>query len=122
MPPTPTWNVVGHRVGDRDLAGAGRIAALAQREHRRAVGAVRVLGPESTGLDRARDRHACRWPITSIVPNQSRDGGDGGVEPARVGLVELDAVVGRAERGVAVDGARLYAAATPKVGRGDRDA
>ena len=38
-----------HRVGDRDLAGGGGVAALPEPQHRRAVGAVRVLGRAAPG-------------------------------------------------------------------------
>jgi hypothetical protein len=88
-----------HRVGHRDLAGGDRVAALPERQHRRAVRPVRVLGPELDGLDRARHRHR---PAADHL-GRAEEGpnvGDGGGQPARVGLVEVETMVGRAEPGV----------------------
>ena len=87
---------VGDAVGDRDLAGADRVAAAAEREQRAAVGAVRVLRAEVDGLDAAGDgdramaddvdraerRRAAASPASSLR----------GSEPSN-----LEQVVGRAE-------------------------
>jgi hypothetical protein len=88
-----------HRVGDRDLAGGGRVAARSQPQHRRAVGAVRVLGPELEGLDRARNRYR---PVADHLDGAEprSDRRDLRVQPAWIGLVEVEAMVGRAESGV----------------------
>jgi hypothetical protein len=88
-----------HRVGDRDLAGGGRVTALLEPQHRRAVGAVRVLGPELEGLDRARNRH--RLVADHLDGAEPRpDRRDLGVQRAWIGPVEVKTMVGRAEPGV----------------------
>jgi hypothetical protein len=88
-----------HCVGDRGLAGGGRVAALLEPQHRRAVGAVRVLGPELEGLDRARNRH--RLVADHLDGAEPRSGRrDLGVQRVWIGLVEVEAMVGRAESGV----------------------
>jgi hypothetical protein len=88
-----------HRLGDRDLAGGGRVAALLEPQHRRAVGAVRVLGPELEGLDRAWNRH--RLVADHLGGAQPRpDRGDLRVQRGWIGPLEVEAMGGRAESGV----------------------
>ena len=57
MPPMSTVERLGDPVGHGDLVVGRRVAAVAQVQHRRAVAAVRVLGPVVDRVDRARDRH-----------------------------------------------------------------
>ena len=88
-----------HSVGDGDLAAALRVAALAEREELAAVGAVRILRPEVHLVDAAGDGNRA---VADDVrrPERLLGGGEPGLELARIGAVELEHGVGRAELGV----------------------
>ena len=86
-----------HAVGDGDLAGAFRVAASAERKPR--VRSARVLGAELHLLDAA--RHGQRAVADDVGrPEPFLGGGETRLQLARIGAVELEEGIGRAELGV----------------------
>ena len=69
-PPAPR---LGARppLGEGDLAGAGRVAATAEREEIAAVRPIRVLRARDSTVSTPPGTGTLRWPMTSIVPNDS---------------------------------------------------
>ena len=100
-----------HPVGDGDLAWPHRVAAASEREQLAAVGAAGGLRPVIHRLDAARDGHGA---VADDVERSERflGGVERRLELARIGGVEREHLVGRAEVAV-VGGNRVV---------GDRDA
>ena len=110
----------GHAVGDGDLARACGVAASAQREPCAPVRSARVLGAELDLLDPA--GHGQRAVTDDIGrPEAFLDGGQTRVEPARIGAVEPQQVIGRAELGIVVGRARVVGDGDAGDRGGDRD-
>ena len=90
---------VGHAVRDGDLARLRRVAAPAEGEEDVSVGAARILRAIVHRLDAARDRdRAMRDDIGR--PERSSSGDEACLETARIGAVERQHGIGRAEHGV----------------------
>jgi hypothetical protein len=88
---------LGHPVCDGDLAGARRVAALAEREDSERV--LRILCAEVHGLDAAGDADRAMGNDVDR-PERFPGPGEARLELPRIGAVELKVDVGRAELGV----------------------